>query len=631
MIFANIFYFFSAIVIISFAPDKMSSVTNSSVTFPLNIIWIFVLVFLFINYNKNSFLRLKRKYDKEENNSLTKSSFNKLINSNMMLAVIVFSLLVFVFDLKFLLLQIPLIGLVNSLIDIILLTFFMLLLSIVWFWSYKFFKEIYVLGNSVSDHIKSNIKFNLAIIIPWFIAVILENISIFLNISFFNEIKGSIWEYILTMFVYLIILLIFTPYLITKLWESEPLDAGELKTSIDDYCQKQNVKFKGVLSWNALNKGLITAAVMGIIYPFRYLLLTPKLMELLNKDEILAVVGHEVGHVRKKHMFFYICFFFAAMPFLTSLSMYLVQLFQITEPGRSIFVFLYEPNNIFINVLIITLTLFFFIIYFRFFFAYLMRNFERQADLYCFESDIEPEHLISAFEKLNTIIREPKEKKNWHHFNISERVSFLKECLLDTSLIEKHSKKVRKSVFLMGTVVVLVLVISFGFIFSNNLITEKEELSLQIDIYKKLIKKKSDDYRLFRDFAMLNYVAENWELSVMSFENSLRLKIEQPEVLNNYAWLLLTCKDKNFHNKTEALKYSKLAWEFVEEYKNRSEVVFILDTLAEAYYQNNLFEEAFNASKNAKKFAKDNMEHYEKQYEKMKKARLKNSGFSQTI
>ncbi len=624
MMFANIFYFFSAIIIISFAPEK-----PGSIGFPLNIVWIFVFLAFFIIYNKKSFNKLRDKYNKQE--GLGKNTFNKVINSNMVLALFFFTISILFFDIKLMFTKIPLIGGFGGLIDVLLLLFFVFYLSIVWYWSFKYFKDIYSLGNSTKYHLISNIKFNIAIIIPWFVFIIFENLFSYINIPIIDKISESAFAYPLQMFAFIIILFIFTPFLITKLWESEPLEEGDLDNSIRAYCKQQNVKFKGILSWNALNKGLITAAVMGIIYPFRYLLLTPKLMNLLTKEEILAVVSHEVGHVKKKHMFFYLAFFFSSMPLLTAFATYLVQLFQITEPGRSIFIYFYEPSNLFLNILIIVLTLFFFIIFFRFVFAYFMRNFERQADIYCFESGVDPEYLISSFEKLNTIINEPKDKNNWHHFNIFERVAFLKKCQLDPLEIKKHNKKVKKSLFIIGIAILLTLIISFGFVFSNNLMTEKVTLGLQIDIYKKMIKNTPNDYRLFREYAMLNYVAENWEQAVFGFNKSLNLKINQPEVLNNFAWLQLTCKDKKYLNKTEALRYSEMAWAMVKDYEKKSEIVFILDTLAEAYYQNGLFNKAFTASKQARSFANDNKEHYDNQYNKMKKAKMKNTVFTDTI
>jgi len=625
MIFSNIFYFFSVLIIISSV-----SVKNGSVNFPINIMWIIVLVILFINFNKNSFRRLRRKYDECEVKSTMKNSFNRALNKNMFLALLVFSLSVIAFDLKFLLLQIPIIKEVGFLTDLLLMGHFLFLLSIIWYWSFKYFNDIYSLGLSAKDNIMSNIRFNLAIIIPWVVIIVLSDIISFLHISFFQNMNYGVFGELGIMIFYLFIFLIITPFLITKLWESDSLEDDDIKTMILDYCLSQTVKFKGLLSWNALNKGMITAAVIGVVYPFRYLLLTPKLMGLLNKDEILAVVSHEVGHIKKKHIFLYIMFFIMAIPTLSLFALYLVRMFQVTEPFRTLFILLYEPNGIFVSVLKDLITIFLLIVYFRFFFGYLMRNFERQADIYCFESGINPNHLITSFEKLNTVINEPDDSKNWHHFSIYERVQFLNKCIKEPNLVTKHNKKVKNAVIIMGLIVILAFSFSFTFIYNNTFISKKEELELNLAIVKKMIEKKPNDYGLYASYGMLNYMAENWEETIIAFKNSLLINKNQPDVLNNLAWLLLKCKNKLFINKAEALKYAKRAFSLIDENKI-SDFTHIIDTLAEAYYQNKLYEQALRFSKRAKELSRDKKEYYEKQYEKMKRASLQNIGFTETI
>jgi len=63
------------------------------------------------------------------------------------------------------------------------------------------------------------------------------------------------------------------------------------------------------MSWNALNGGLVTAGVLGLVTRFRYLLITPELIKLLDKDELMGVVSHEIGHVKKHHLRYYLVFF----------------------------------------------------------------------------------------------------------------------------------------------------------------------------------------------------------------------------------------------------------------------------------------------------------------------------------
>ena len=54
---------------------------------------------------------------------------------------------------------------------------------------------------------------------------------------------------------------------------------------------------------------MITAGVMGLIKQFRYILVTRSLLQRLTPYEIEAVIAHEIGHVKKKHLLFYLIFF----------------------------------------------------------------------------------------------------------------------------------------------------------------------------------------------------------------------------------------------------------------------------------------------------------------------------------
>ncbi len=54
---------------------------------------------------------------------------------------------------------------------------------------------------------------------------------------------------------------------------------------------------------------MLTAGVMGLVKRFRYLLITPALLDLLEPEELKGVVAHEIGHIRKKHLIFYLGFF----------------------------------------------------------------------------------------------------------------------------------------------------------------------------------------------------------------------------------------------------------------------------------------------------------------------------------
>jgi hypothetical protein len=79
--------------------------------------------------------------------------------------------------------------------------------------------------------------------------------------------------------------------------------------------------------------------------------------------------------------------------------------------------------------------------------------------------------------------------------------------------------------------------------------------------------------------------------------------------MNNLAWLLLTVDDERFHDPKRALDLARKA----AEIRPRSH---ILDTLAEAYFQNGMTEMASETGQQALEKSRGNREYYRKQLEK---------------
>src|SRR5204863_6652750 len=67
-------------------------------------------------------------------------------------------------------------------------------------------------------------------------------------------------------------------------------------------------RFSNVLVWNTRNL-VANAMVTGFIPWVRYVILTDRLIDELTPDEIEAVFGHEVGHIKHHHLIFYLAFF----------------------------------------------------------------------------------------------------------------------------------------------------------------------------------------------------------------------------------------------------------------------------------------------------------------------------------
>ena len=79
---------------------------------------------------------------------------------------------------------------------------------------------------------------------------------------------------------------------------------------------------------------MMTAGIMGILAKFRYILVTDALMDVLSLDELKAVLAHEMGHAKYRHLLFYILFFVGYMAISFGLSDFFMYLFYL-YPGFS--------------------------------------------------------------------------------------------------------------------------------------------------------------------------------------------------------------------------------------------------------------------------------------------------------
>jgi len=593
MIYTNFIFFIIVIATFTLAPQS----GPYNIDFPFNIYGIFFCFLAFWQVTKYMFSKIRNGLDNETINvSEAKHQYAVYLGRFSAVAVGVFALEIYLFDLKRLLFSTPGLGTSDLFTHGIGVLIFICHLMVVWFWAYKAMGDVLAIGASAEDFIWSNVKFNLAIIVPWIFFLATHNLMNLDQLPFYLQVYSFIG--------FLFLISILAPAIVVRLWDCKPLEDSPLRDDILTFCESQGIRFKEIFSWNALNRSLVTAGVIGLIYPLRYLMITPELMRMLNHDELMAVVSHEVGHVKRKHMYYYLMFFVGFI-FMGIGGQLLVEYFF---PGASYVV----PGDKWSNILGVVAVLLLFVVYFRFIFGFYIRNFERQADLHCFHSGINPNHMITSFMKLGVAMGDDGNKKNWHHFNISQRIDFLRSCMENPDLILKHNLKVKRAVgaFLAAIVALNFLVLPpFGF--ENRISPQMLEKSVMLRLMET-----PRDYRLHALLGSVSYRLEKWNQTKNAYEASLQLKYNQPDVLNNLAWLYLTCPETTILNHQRALMLAQDAAKL-------REAPHIYDTLAEAFFQNAQYKEAYAAAKAALDRAGKNNSYYKEQLEKMKRFYLK--------
>jgi STE24 endopeptidase len=102
-------------------------------------------------------------------------------------------------------------------------------------------------------------------------------------------------------FVALILLM---PIYLRLLLGLRSLPAGPVRDRLEATARRLRFRCTDLLVWDT-SRGVANAMIVGLIPQVRYVLFTDRLLAELEPEELEAVLGHEVGHVKHGHMFLY--------------------------------------------------------------------------------------------------------------------------------------------------------------------------------------------------------------------------------------------------------------------------------------------------------------------------------------
>jgi STE24 endopeptidase len=83
----------------------------------------------------------------------------------------------------------------------------------------------------------------------------------------------------------------------------KPLPAGELRTAVEDYCQKQGFPLSKLYEMDASKRSTKLNAFFSGMGKVKIIGLYDTLIEKLTVQETVAVLAHEVGHYKRKHVY----------------------------------------------------------------------------------------------------------------------------------------------------------------------------------------------------------------------------------------------------------------------------------------------------------------------------------------
>jgi Zn-dependent protease with chaperone function len=535
------------------------------------------------------------------------TKFSNLVMRQSILAVLLFAVTIYGLNLSAFLLKNPFFLRLPTLQALLFLLLFSFYLSTVWYFAHRLYQKLYRSRITRTSYIVSNISFSIPVLLPWILLSGIADIIRLLPFQLPRQALDTTEGEVIYFLVFLFAVAIVGPAMIQKFWRCVPLESGAHRTRIENLCRAAKLGYRDILHWPFFEGRMVTAGVMGLIKQFRYILVTRALLDLLEPIEIEAVIAHEIGHVQKKHLIFYLFFFVGYM--LISFALFDVVIYAILyfSPVADLFTRMGFTQTTVISILFSLTIIVIFLIYFRFIFGYFMRNFERQADIHVYTILPNAQALISTLKKISITSRESAGKPNWHHFSIRERVAYLEACETDRSWIVRHHRKVRKSI----AVYVLCTLVLGGIGYQLNYGDAGRALNEHFfeSVIVREIVKTPDNADLYVMLGDLHYHRNDFAAAVNAYENAVSIQEGHARALNNLAWLYATCDDPSFRRPERALFLAKRA--VAAERK-----AHVLDTLAESYYVNGNVAAAVSAAIQARELAQENKAYYDEQIER---------------
>ena len=128
---------------------------------------------------------------------------------------------------------------------------------------------------------------------------------VFAGIIWFFETMGpAAWVYCwVALSIFQIMLMFVAPVLIMPIFNKfEPLEDGELKKSIMDYARKENFKMQGVFKMDGSKRSTKSNAFFTGFGKFKRIVLFDTLIARHTVEELTAIIAHEMGHYKLKHI-----------------------------------------------------------------------------------------------------------------------------------------------------------------------------------------------------------------------------------------------------------------------------------------------------------------------------------------
>ncbi len=500
------------------------------------------------------------------------------------------ALMAFGLDLKAHLYTLPLVRASETVAGLAAVFIYLLHLVVIWHALHPLEREVYGRDISARDYVLGQLRFVAPVTFPWLLVTGLRDLLLALwpGLRGFLDSLGG--ELLFLGFFFLLMVLFFPP-LVRHWWGCRPLPQGPLRDLATRVLDQAGVKVGQMLYWPILGGRLLTAGILGVAPGLRYLLVTPALDQALDSSAMAAVVAHEAGHVRHRHMLTYLVLFVFFLLSGYALHAFfrlalLLGFYGISSwpEGLTWLATTSLTSSLMVGIEAVGLVLGL-LIYVRFVMGYFMRHFERQADFFALTLQGSAEPLIRALETVARLSGNIRDLPSWHHFSVAQRVDALRSAQDHRGLVAVHKAKLKRAAAIFAMVMAGLLGSGMWLTVADpgqavgKVVESRLRLYAQRKLEQRLQTRGSLTPRERMNLAILRFEHGQERQAISDLEGLLARYSRNPELLNTLAWVLATARRKSLRNPQRALALARLAIEI-------KPAPHIWDTLAEAFFIN---------------------------------------------
>ena len=202
-----------------------------------------------------------------------------------------------------------------------------------------------------------------------------------------------VWGFFL---VFSLFIMYISPYVIEPLFNKfTPIEDKALEDKIKNLVQKVGIKVSRILKMDASKRSTHTNAYFTGIGRVKRIILYDTLLEKMDIDETIAVLAHEIGHWKKKHMLKRII----VSEVIAFIAIYIS--FKILQTDFLLKMFSVKADSFFAKIVILGFIGGIAVFPLSPLAAYLFRRHERQADCFACELTGNPDSLATSLIKLS--------------------------------------------------------------------------------------------------------------------------------------------------------------------------------------------------------------------------------------